>query len=277
MKFNQYIFTVIVALSAFSTAMSMEKPSKESDKSLAQILFESSINKCIDQTLTIEEATKKVKDLLNTNEFTQLMADNAEFNQQLIAQLRQKFGDVSESILALKLGTNGAILFLGKKIKHLSAHEQNETMKEIKTLLSLAIYAVNKTRMSHLIDIINTTDPNYVPRLIQHFSSHFLQGARIYDDPAAMLPLTLARVDLMIGLGAELNEPNQQTTPLQWAIASKFPELVKLLLENGADVKVTSRDGLTPLEYAKRLNVYNGDMPIEIFRLLQDNQKKKLI
>ena len=68
-----------------------------------------------------------------------------------------------------------------------------------------------------------------------------MRNARNFANPELILPLTIAQIDLLIDLGAKLNEPNQQTTPLQFAIASKSPELVKLLIENGADVNLTSQ------------------------------------
>ncbi len=276
MKFNQYICIFIVAITSLGTAMSMEESDKEYDNSIAQGMLEATL-KINDGPRTVVGVIQKVKELLNSNEVAQLLANDAEFNEQLVAQMKQKHG-APESYIALRLNTNGAINFLAQKIKRSSVDEKKEAITVIKVFFDLAIRANNKPEIINLIRVLQAaSSDDYVKGFTQYYLKKFLGEARNFANPELILPLTIAQIDLLIDLGAKLNEPNQKTTPLMFTIASKSPELVKLLIENGADVNLTSSDGLTPLEYAKHLNVSNGNLPIEIFRLLHDHQKKKLI
>ena len=51
----------------------------------------------------------------------------------------------------------------------------------------------------------------------------------------------------MIKAGADVNaQDNYDWTPLHYASALNFPQVVKLLVDNGADLEARDRDGKTP-------------------------------
>ena len=51
-----------------------------------------------------------------------------------------------------------------------------------------------------------------------------------------------------------LTTPYQNETALMWAVAMGFTEVVKLLVEKGADQKITNRDGENVMDVAKKLH-----------------------
>jgi ankyrin repeat protein len=56
---------------------------------------------------------------------------------------------------------------------------------------------------------------------------------------------------VLLAYRADVNASADGWTPLHQAAESGSPELVELLLSNGADTKVKSKGGLTPLTLAK--------------------------
>lgn len=74
------------------------------------------------------------------------------------------------------------------------------------------------------------------------------------DKPSIEIVRTLTQV------GAEVNVSTKETglTPLMWAVQSDSSELVKLLIEAGADAVAKDRNGRTALDYAKAKG--NSDM-----------------
>ena len=71
-------------------------------------------------------------------------------------------------------------------------------------------------------------------------------------------------VQMLIARGADVNanEPSQHQTALMWAAAERHPEVVKLLIEHGAELQARTRKGFTALHFAAR----EGDL--ESARLL---------
>jgi ankyrin repeat protein len=71
-------------------------------------------------------------------------------------------------------------------------------------------------------------------------------------------------VRLLLGHGANVNATTKESrvSALMFAVAEPHPEVVKALIEGGADVRLSSTKGYTPLMYAAR----NGD--IEMARTL---------
>ena len=69
---------------------------------------------------------------------------------------------------------------------------------------------------------------------------------------------------MLIARGADVNakEPSQNQTALMWAAAEHHPDVVKLLIEQGADLQARTKNGFTALHFAAR----EGD--IESARLL---------
>jgi ankyrin repeat protein len=68
----------------------------------------------------------------------------------------------------------------------------------------------------------------------------------------------------LMARGANVNAATVETknTALMWAVADRFPEIVKMLIDAHADVHASTAKGFTPLIYAAR----NGD--IEMAKLL---------
>jgi uncharacterized protein len=66
----------------------------------------------------------------------------------------------------------------------------------------------------------------------------------------------LETLHLLVQSGVAVNAttPDRAATVLMMAVRTGIPELVKFLLENGADVNITNRDGETALFFA----VYHG-------------------
>ena len=59
---------------------------------------------------------------------------------------------------------------------------------------------------------------------------------------------------MLLAHGAELNakESKKRQTALMWAVAGKYPEIARALIEHGADVRTPAKDGFTPLLFAAR-------------------------
>jgi ankyrin repeat protein len=77
---------------------------------------------------------------------------------------------------------------------------------------------------------------------------------------------TLDAVRALIAAGANVKakEPAQNQTALMWAIAEHHPEVVRVLIERGADLHARTRQGFTALHFAAR----EGEL--ETARLLLD-------
>ena len=57
--------------------------------------------------------------------------------------------------------------------------------------------------------------------------------------------------ELLIQAGANVNATTEKhVLPLHEAVRMEYPEMVKLLLKNGADAQAVDHTGRTPLEYA---------------------------
>jgi ankyrin repeat protein len=74
----------------------------------------------------------------------------------------------------------------------------------------------------------------------------------------------VAVVKALMARGANVNAATVETknTALMWAVADRFPEIVKILIDAHADVHASTAKGFTPLIYAAR----NGD--IEMAKVL---------
>lgn len=65
-------------------------------------------------------------------------------------------------------------------------------------------------------------------------------------------------VKLLIEKGADVNAKDRDGwTALLWAIHYEYPEIIKLLVENGADINVKTPDGRTPLTLAIRADMHD--------------------
>lgn len=72
-------------------------------------------------------------------------------------------------------------------------------------------------------------------------------------------------VKILIDAGADLNEPNRWgITPLMRAIILKKLEFVKLLIDKGADKKMRDKDGFSALDYARM-----HELPSDIMEILE--------
>lgn len=70
-------------------------------------------------------------------------------------------------------------------------------------------------------------------------------------------------VRLLLLKGAEVNEKINDVTALIWAAKKNYPEIVKMLIDSGADNNITDKNGKTALMYAEE----NGHQ--EIINLLK--------
>ena len=62
----------------------------------------------------------------------------------------------------------------------------------------------------------------------------------------------------MIKAGADVNKKSVGMTPLMYAARQNRVEIVKLLIANGAELKVKSNKGFTALKYAKMSKAYDA-------------------
>jgi ankyrin repeat protein len=62
----------------------------------------------------------------------------------------------------------------------------------------------------------------------------------------------VAKLLMMGGAEVETRERRRQQTPLMWAVSGGHRDVVRLLIETGADVNATSGTGFTPLMFAAR-------------------------
>lgn len=62
-------------------------------------------------------------------------------------------------------------------------------------------------------------------------------------------------VRLLIEYGAQVDarEPSQNQTALMWAIAERHPEVTKVLIEAGANLRAATKQGFTPIHFAARV------------------------
>jgi len=76
---------------------------------------------------------------------------------------------------------------------------------------------------------------------------------------ATPLAIAIAKGDVIsvkafISYGADINEKSNDMTPLMLAARYNQVEIINLLLQNGASVKVTNSKGFNALKYAKLSN-----------------------
>ena len=76
---------------------------------------------------------------------------------------------------------------------------------------------------------------------------------------ATPLAIAIAKGDVttvkaFISYGADINEKSNDMTPLMLAARYNQVEIINLLLQNGASVKVTNSKGFNALKYAKLSN-----------------------
>jgi len=77
----------------------------------------------------------------------------------------------------------------------------------------------------------------------------------------------LEAVKGMIEAGADVNKKSVGMTPLMYAARQNRVEIVKLLIANGANVKVKSNRGITALKYAEMSKAHDA------FNLISDELK----
>lgn len=74
-----------------------------------------------------------------------------------------------------------------------------------------------------------------------------MQKPPIFPLHAAVLAADLTQVEIEIAGGVKLDElDNRGQSPLHWAVMCGYIEIVKALLEAGANPNVVSSDGFTP-------------------------------
>ncbi|MNK22270.1 Ankyrin repeats (3 copies) [compost metagenome] len=114
-------------------------------------------------------------------------------------------------------------------------------MKKSIIYLGLALVAFSNVALANNV----VTTPNF--ELVSGYKTNTPLG------------LAIAKGDLetakkLIEYGAAINEKSNGMTPLMIAARYNKVEIVKLLLEKGADVKVKDEKGITALKYAEASN-----------------------
>ncbi len=80
-------------------------------------------------------------------------------------------------------------------------------------------------------------------------------------------------VKSMIDAGTDVNRKSKGLTPLMYAARQNKVEIVKLLLANGADIKVKSNRGQTALEWAINCKAYATEAVL--IQAQKDRKKNK--
>ena len=66
----------------------------------------------------------------------------------------------------------------------------------------------------------------------------------------AILNNRISKIKRLLKQGADVNAITRGDTPLLWAIAMGYYDIVKFLIDNGADVNAKDKTGWTPLHQA---------------------------
>ncbi len=73
----------------------------------------------------------------------------------------------------------------------------------------------------------------------------------------------------MIEAGTDINKKSVEMTPVMYAARHNKVEILKLLIANGADLKVKSKRGYSALKYAEMSKAH------DTFKILSEELKKK--
>ena len=90
--------------------------------------------------------------------------------------------------------------------------------------------------------------------------------------------VVVEEIKRLIAEGANVNHQRADSgrTPLHNAVLLNAPEIVRVLLDAGARLDIEGDKGLTPLEYAKRLEEEGRDWDFsEVIRLLEEAERKR--
>lgn len=83
--------------------------------------------------------------------------------------------------------------------------------------------------------------------------------------------LGCAELLLKAGSSTEISDSNHGCTPLLVAVSKSSVKMVKLLVQYGADLRVTDTDGNNPLQYAAVYGGERAEMPLSIGCCCQHN------
>lgn len=83
----------------------------------------------------------------------------------------------------------------------------------------------------------------------------------------------LETVKKLIELGADVNESSNGMTPAMYAAKYNRCDILKLLVNHGANLKAKSRKGFTAKYYAKQTNAVQA---IEVINQLSSKKKRKV-
>ena len=70
-------------------------------------------------------------------------------------------------------------------------------------------------------------------------------------------------VKKLVSLGAEINQKSEGMTPAMYAAKYNRTDILKLLIENGANLKLKSDKGMTALKYAELHKAHDAKAIIE--------------
>lgn len=98
-----------------------------------------------------------------------------------------------------------------------------------------------------------------------NFESNDFTTVKVNVDPFCMAIVKgdVATVKKMIQLGADVNKKSQGMTPVMYAARYNKAEILKLLIDNGAKLKVKSKSGHTALKYAELSNAKDAKKILE--------------
>jgi hypothetical protein len=236
----------------------------------------------IDNAKTLEEATTTIRSLYLADATLNAILQDKKLCLLLVKNISQKFSCSNAQVCRF--------------LKIAPLCPMQKTFEDLcdKPSLSPADEVIFYELLEQGLDLEFTTDSfqgNIITPLVQCIFSRnlplvtiLLQQKANPNKPTSngILPLQMAIVYAAHGINitilnelvkyADLNQYNiQGTTPLIYCISSRKPELVKILLDAGADPEFPAKNKTTPLQLAQNINNQ------EMINLIQEAINKKFL
>jgi len=160
---------------------------------------------------------------------------------------KAKTGYTALMVASMYLGTSDSVKLL---LEHGAEVNPGKGVMFNASPLFLATFAGNPDNMALLL--AKGADPNYRMDLLGGFPTAPLTAASIIGYQGA--------VGALLGHKADINDKDPDyLTPLHWAVIAHQPDVVKALVDAGADVNAVDRYGYTPLLYAATIDFGDAD------------------